>query len=136
MNLTTIENPKDDETKPIINGIMEYGLSQIQNRLPRLWAFHAKSGDIIVGGAVGRDHFSQFYLDHLWVKEELRSKGLGSRIHEQVLQCANSCGCKRIQLNTLNKRAVDFYIKLGYSTLAIIEEYVDGFDLYYMAKEI
>ncbi|MDX9990270.1 GNAT family N-acetyltransferase [Thiothrix unzii] len=136
MNLITIENPKEDETKPIINGIIEYGLSQVQNKLPRSWAFHAKDENIIVGGAIGRDHFSQFYLDHIWVREEFRSKGLGSHIHEQILDCASSCGCRRIQLNTLNKRAVDFYTKLGYSTLAIIEEYVDGFDLYYMAKEI
>ena len=115
---------------------MEYGLSQVQNKLPRSWAFHAKDDNIIIGWAIGRDHFSQFYLDHIWVKEEFRSKGLGSKIHEQVLQCANSCGCTRIQLNTLNKKAVDFYKKLGYSTLAIIEEYIDGFDLYYMAKKI
>ena len=136
MEVLTIENPNEQDTKPIEQGVMQYGLLQVGGEIPRKWAFHMKVENKIIGGATGRDHFSQFYLDNIWVKEEYRSKGIGQRIHEDVVACAERCGCNRILLSTLNKRASQFYRKLGYEHLAVIEEYVVGFNLIYMAKII
>ena len=136
MKIATLENPSDSDVEPIINGVMEYGLSQVSGVMPRIWAFHAMDCSELVGGATGRDHFSQFYLDNIWVKEEYRIKGIGKNIHEEEIACARKCGCRRVQLNTLNSKAVKFYLRLGYEILAEIEGYVDGFNLYYMAKTI
>lgn len=136
MEIETIENPSEFEVQPIINGVMEYGLSQVNGVVPRKWAFHAKKSNELIGGATGRDHFSQFYLDNIWVKEEYRSKGIGESIHKEVVACAKKCGCRKIQLNTLNEKAAKFYSGLGYATLSVIEDYVDGFNLYYMAIKI
>jgi ribosomal protein S18 acetylase RimI-like enzyme len=136
MKMLTIENPGEKDTKPIEDGVMQYGLLQVDGVIPRKWAFHARDSNEIIGGAVGRDYFSQFYLDNIWVKEEHRSKGLGKRIHEEVVRCAEKCDCKRILLSTLNENAVRFYRALGYYQLAVIEEYVVGFNFYYMAKTI
>ncbi len=136
MKIETIENPSENEVDSIVKGVMEYGLSKVNEVIPRKWAFHAKSSGELIGGATGRDHFSQFYLDNIWVKEEHRSRGLGASIHEEVTACAKRCGCRRIQLNTLNSKAVKFYQKLGYEILAEIDDYTDGFTLYYMARII
>ncbi|MEJ2620013.1 MAG: GNAT family N-acetyltransferase [Candidatus Thiodiazotropha sp.] len=136
MEVLTIENPDENDTKPIEEGVMQYGLLQVGGEIPRRWAFHMKDENAIIGGATGKDHFSQFYLDNIWVKEEYRSKGIGERIHKDVVACAERCGCNRILLSTLNKRASQFYRKLGYEELAVIDEYVIGFSLLYMAKNI
>lgn len=136
MEITTIENPSELDSKPIEDGVMEYGLMQVNETKPNKWAFHVKDCGDLIGGATGRAHFSQFYLDNIWVKEAARSKGIGKSIHQEVVACAERCGCRRIQLNTLNEKAVKFYQRLGYKTLAVIEDYVDGFNLYYMAREI
>lgn len=136
MKISTIEDPNSEESKPIEDGITEYGLSQVNGIAPKKWAFHAVEAGEIVGGAIGRVHFSQFYLDNIWVKEEFRSEGLGTKIHESVVACAKQCACQRIQLNTLNEKAIGFYTRLNYEILATIEGYVDGFNLYYMAKKI
>ncbi len=136
MEMTIIENPSKSEIEPIVKGVMEYGLSQVSGIMPRKWAFHVRDGNDLIGGATGRDHLSQFYLDNIWVKEQLRSKGIGTKIHDEVITCAKNCGCRRVQLNTLNSKAVAFYRKLGYEILAEIEGYVDSFSLYYMAKNL
>ena len=136
MEVLTIEEPSTEESKPIEDGIMEYGLLQVNGIAPKKWAFHAIEAGEIVGGATGRVHFSQFYLDNIWVKEEYRSKGIGTKIHEAVVTCAKQCACHRIQLSTLNEKAVRFYTRLNYETLAMIEGYVDGFNLYFMARKI
>jgi ribosomal protein S18 acetylase RimI-like enzyme len=136
MEITRIENPPAHASKPIEDGVMAYGLSQVDGVEPRKWAFHATEGGTLIGGATGRIHFSQFYLDNLWVSAAHRSTGIGTRLHEAVVQYATEHDCKRILLNTLNRRAVDFYRRLGYRSLAVIEGYVDGFDLHYMALEL
>ena len=136
MNVITIEDQKDEESKPIEDGVMRYGLSEVNGVAPKKWAFIASQEDEVIGGATGRVHFSQFYLDNIWVKESHRSKGLATQIHSRIISCAKENGCKRIQLNTLNDKAVKFYHRLDYETLAEIKDYVDGFDLHYMAKDI
>ncbi|OUS26099.1 hypothetical protein A9Q99_19170 [Gammaproteobacteria bacterium 45_16_T64] len=136
MMITTIEDPTAEESKPIEDGVLEYGLSQVGGVMPTKWAFHATSENKIIGGATGRVHLSQFYLDNLWVLESLRSRGYGTAIHEVVVARAQLCGCKRIQLNTLNEKAVALYTRLDYENIATVHGYADGFTLYYMAKEI
>jgi ribosomal protein S18 acetylase RimI-like enzyme len=136
MKTLTIENPSERDTKPIEGGVMEYGLLEVNGEVPRKWAFQTKDSNELIGGAIGRDHFSQFYLDSLWVKEEHRSRGIGGKIHSEVVACAVRCGCNRILLSTLNEKAMRFYEKLGYEQLAVINDYVVGFNLYYMSKKI
>jgi GNAT superfamily N-acetyltransferase len=136
LNIVTIANPSAIDAEPIMDGLMEYGLAQVQGIAPQQWVFHAMDGDLLVGGAVGRAHFSQFYLDALWVQEQHRDKGLGASLHRAVEACAQQQACRRILLNTLNQKAVGFYARLNYVTLAVINGYVDGFDLVYMAKSI
>ncbi|MCU7917883.1 MAG: GNAT family N-acetyltransferase [Candidatus Thiodiazotropha sp. (ex Epidulcina cf. delphinae)] len=136
MEITAIEDPNELDSKPIEDGVMEYGLMQVNETAPKKWAFYAKNCGELIGGAIGRVHFSQFYLDNIWVKEDARSRGIGESVHQKVVACAERYGCRRIQLNTLNEKAVKFYRRLGYETLAMIEDYVDGFNLYYMAREI
>ena len=136
MKLTRIENPSSDDTDPISNGVFEYGLDQIGGVLPKNFAIHGKIDNKLVGGATGRQHFAQFYLDSLWVHNNYRGQGYGSLIHESVVDLATDLSCSRILLNTLNKKAVEFYHQLGYEQIALILGYVDGFDLHYLSRPI
>lgn len=136
MEIIKISNPTSDDVKSVVDGVAEYGLSQVDGIMPEQWVIHAVENGEIIGGATGRIHFRQSYLDNLWVTCELRNKGLGSKIHEEVVEISTRSSCSRIQLNTLNMQAVKLYKRLGYEILAEIEGYVDGFCLYYMAKKI
>lgn len=136
MKISIIEDPTDEETSSIEKGVLDYGLTQVEGIAPTKWAFHAVEDGQLLGGATGRIHFTQFYLDLVWVKEEFRSKGVGTVILASIVDFARENKCKRILLNTMNVNAVRLYEKLGYKILSVIEGYVDGFDLYYMAQEI
>ena len=134
--MVVVADPDEKDLELIEQGVLDYGISEVGGKLPRKWAFHITDNGELLGGATGRDHLSQFYLDNIWVVEERRLKGLGGRIHEEVVACAEKCGCRRILLSTLNKRAVKFYRKLGYEKIAEIDDYVSGFDLFFMVKMI
>ena len=136
MEIIKITNPTSDDVKSVVDGVVEYGMSQVNGVEPKQWVIHAIENGEIVGGATGRIHFSQLYLDNLWVKKEIRNQGIGSKIHEEVVRLSKDSSCSRIQLNTLNEKAVKFYARLDYEILAEIDDYVDGFCLYYMTKKM
>ena len=121
MEIAIIENPKKEQCEPIIQGVLEYGLSQIGGQKPKDTAFHVTNDTQLIGGATARKHFSQFYLDNLWIDREHRSLGIGKKLHQEILQYALKLESKRILLNTLNSRAVSFYKSLGYEEIAVIE---------------
>ena len=56
------------------------------------------------------------YLDDLCVDENCRSKGIGKALYEAVVETAKNNGCYNLTLNVwaFNKRAYDFYKKLGF----------------------
>ena len=136
MKISAIEAPSHIEIKPILDGIYEYGLAQICGVEPSQWAAVAKEKGAFIGGATGRVHLQQFYLENLWVKEAFRSQGLGTKLHGEILNIAYEHRCSRVLLNTLNERAVSFYLRLSYKELAVIKDYVPGYDLHYLGLSL
>lgn len=63
------------------------------------------------------------YMDDLYVKPEYRGKGLGRELIQSVLDKAKEDNCKKLrwQVSGWNKKAIDFYKKLG--------AFVDGTEL-------
>lgn len=79
----------------------------------------------LAGYAVCFTTFSTFlakpglYLEDLFVRPELRKKGIGRALLLQVARLANLRGCGRMEWTVLdwNKPAIDFYASLGAQTL-------------------
>jgi ribosomal protein S18 acetylase RimI-like enzyme len=54
------------------------------------------------------------FVQTLWVREDLRRKGLGSRLLAAAEREAERRGCVKIELETHDYQAPDFYRRLGY----------------------
>ena len=68
----------------------------------------------IVAGTYGTTFFGSVYIDTLWVHENFRGKGLGSKLVKKVEDFARKQGIKYITLDTMSFQAPGFYKKLGY----------------------
>ncbi len=132
IKLIKIDNPSAEDSRPITDAISQYGLSEVGGIEPVNKTIHLKLGTQIIGGATGKIHFGKFYLDQIWVNEKYRNQGYGTKIHALALEIARENGCKSICLQTLNEKAVKLYLRLGYKTVAQVEDYVKGFNLYHM----
>ena len=55
------------------------------------------------------------YIEDLYVKPELRGKGIGTRLFQKITMKAYLEKCGRIEFSVLdwNRKAIDFYKKLG-----------------------
>jgi len=62
----------------------------------------------------------------LWVREEFRGVGLGSKLMHAVEQEAIRRGCHIATLETHSFQAPGFYQKLGYDAIGVLDGYPVG----------
>ena len=93
-------------------------------------------GDIIVGINSKMYCWNCLYIDVLWVKEEYRKEGLGSKILNEIEKVAKDKGCYLIHLDTFDFQAKDFYLKHGYDIFGILDECPQRHKRYFMKKII
>ncbi|MCL2110419.1 GNAT family N-acetyltransferase [Microgenomates group bacterium] len=93
------------------------------------WLFKKKKAEVIIGELDGEPvafalffhNFSTFlgksgiYLEDLYVKPEMRGKGLGKTMLKRLAKIALERGCGRLEWWCLdwNKSSIDFYLSLG-----------------------
>jgi len=89
-----------------------------------------------VGGLYGRSEFGLVYVAWLFLPEDLRRAGIGSRVLAMAEEEGRRRGCTRIALTTLSIEAPGFYKKQGYEVAATIDCDPPGLTRYYMVKRL
>lgn len=131
-----IDFPDAEHINPIVDGVVSYGESLVQGNKPKKYVFHLIEDEQLIGGVVGAIQFNRYYLSHIWISENHRNRGKGSKLLSSCEENLRILGCNSIILETLNKQAVSFYLQNGYTPISEITEYVQGFDLVHLLKEI
>jgi GNAT superfamily N-acetyltransferase len=76
------------------------------------------------------------HTDLLWVAENQRGKGLGSRLLGMAEAKGKALGARNTKLETFEWQARGFYLRQGYSEYARIDDYAQGQYLAYMRKAL
>ncbi|WML32976.1 GNAT family N-acetyltransferase [Clostridium sp. OS1-26] len=136
-----IREGNSEDADLIVDRIVEYNLSKVplKQQVPFLWinrVIEDTNGEIIAGILSKMYCWNCAYIDVLWIKEENRKDGLGSKLLKEVEKIAKDKGCHLIHLDTFDFQAKDFYIKHGYEVFGILDECPQGHKRYYMKKII
>ncbi|WP_394902995.1 GNAT family N-acetyltransferase [Clostridium butyricum] len=136
-----IRESNEEESELIVDKIVEYNLSKVPiiQESSFIWINRVivdTYGDIIVGINSKMYCWNCLYIDVLWVKEEYRKEGLGSKILNEIEKVAKDKGCYLIHLDTFDFQAKDFYIKHGYDLFGILDECPQRHKRYFMKKFI
>ena len=108
----------DDFTKiEIIDGIPQAKQERYQ--------FVAEENDIIIGFASGLTKHKWFYLSDLWVHENRRRQGLGSKLLKMLEEKVKSIGMEHIWTWTTGSGNSIFYEKQGYTAFTVFENYCE-----------
>lgn len=94
-----------------------------------------KSGDLHAGlhgwtwGGCG-------YIDLLWVRDDQRGRGLGTRLLATAEREIQRRGCDRVALSTHSFQAPDFYVRFGYQECGRTPAYPHGYDHIHLLKRL
>ena len=90
----------------------------------------------LVGGLWGRSLWGSMYIDVIFVPEQLRRSGIGSKVMRRAEAEAIRRGCHSIWLDTYNFQARSFYERLGFTVFGVIEGPPPMFPHFFLKKTL
>ena len=131
------ENPEDSAWGIIGRGVATFNKQQAgDNQFQRLCFVLQAPEQEIVGGILGEVYWGWFYIDLLWVKEELRGQGYGHRLLVRAEEEARGRGAKHAYLDTFSFQAPDFYREHGYQVFGELADFPPGQQRFFLKKQL
>lgn len=131
------EPPKSEDIQILNDDISENAKIKKGHRPITSFAFFIRDEKAnIVGGCSGDILYGQLYLGSLWITEELRHQGYGTKLMNLAENHAKKNFCRIFAVNTMDFEALDFYKKFGF----YVEFERHGFDkdsvFYFLRKDL
>ena len=118
-------------------GVSNYNTQQAGDDDAQTLCFVLQSPDQeVVGGVIGATYWDWFYLDLMWIKEELRGCGYGHRLMTLAEDEARQRGAKNAYLDTFSFQAPDFYKQHGYQVFGELQDFPPGHQRYFLRKQL
>ena len=76
------------------------------------------------------------YIDLLWVREDCRGSGLGTRLLATAEEEIRQRGCDQVALSTHSFQAPGFYARFGYQECGRTPAYPRGHDQVHLVKRL
>ena len=120
-------NPSKNETDFIREALAKFNDSIVgeDGHTPLNIIEYDKDGNII-GGILGGTYWGWMYIDILWVQENHRRKGIGSKLLREAEGEALRRGCHHVHLDTMSWQAPAFYQKHGYEVIGVLPDIPKG----------
>ena len=130
-------NPSKKETERIREALFEFNREKVgdDGHTPLNIVEYDADGNII-GGILGGTYWGWMYVDILWVHEDHRGKGIGSKLLTEAETEAKARGCHHVHLDTMSWQAPKFYEKHGYSVIGILPDIPKGNQKYLLMKAL
>lgn len=134
---TIDDEPTDEEVEAVERGLAAFNASVMGPSDRRDLKLVIRDADGVVrAGLIGDTARGWLYIETLWVDEAHRGLGWGSRLLERAEREATARGCRGIVLDTASYQAPEFYRRRGYVEYASLRDYVPGYHMHYLKKEL
>jgi ribosomal protein S18 acetylase RimI-like enzyme len=130
-------NPSKNEVDHVREALRQFNDERVGNdcHTPLNIVEYDGEGNVIAG-ILGGTYWGWMYVDILWVHEDHRRKGIGSRLLATAEREATARGCHHVHLDTMSWQAPDFYKKQGYEVIGVLPDIPDGNQKYLLMKKL
>ena len=137
LKIEVLENPEPTFITFLDEKIAEFNWArwEVSERKPLAVKLSDENKQVIAGAA-GRTFGDWLMINTLWVSENLRGQNIGSQLLAKIESAAQSRGCDKVLLDTLNFQAMPFYKKHGYQVQWTQNGYPKTGCKYYMVKQM
>ena len=90
----------------------------------------------LMAGLVAETFGNWLEIEYLFVKEDLRGQGIGSKLLQQAESEAKKRNCRYVFVNTYQFQAPAFYQKYGYKEVFTLKDYPYTGQRHYYQKEL
>ena len=131
------ERPGADDARIVTDGLLAFNRAVIgdPNEVP-LGVFVRDASGRVVGGLLGHVKWGWVYVAKLWLPDELRGRGVGTRVMRAIEEYARQHECLGIYLDTFEYQALPFYEKLGYVQFGVLDGYPPGYRQFHLFKAL
>ena len=137
MNFRITNDGNQSDIDEIHNMLRSYNLSQREKaeNIP-LGVYYEDETGKKLAGLTGKTFGNWLCINYLFVSENLRNQGIGSKIIISAENEARNRGCKYVFVDTFSFQAPAFYEKLGYRCVFSLTNYPYTEERHYYIKEL
>ena len=130
-------SPTENEIKYIREALNQFNNEKVgeDGHTPLSIVEYDEHGNTI-GGILGGTYWGWMYVDILWVHENHRKQGIGSKLLSMAEQEAIRRGCHHVHLDTMSWQAPKFYKKHGYEVIGVLPDIPSGNQKYLLKKDL
>jgi N-acetylglutamate synthase-like GNAT family acetyltransferase len=130
-------NPVCDGLQFLEQSIYDYNRAQTGKNGGKTFAiYHRNGNNEILAGVHGWVWAKSCEIRGIWVHPALRGQGIGRRLLEMAEQEASDHGCQAITLKVYSFQSPEFYARLGYQTVACLDDFPPGYQTHYLVKRL
>lgn len=137
LDIVTTQTVQSESREAITRGLTEFNARHLGDcQWTELDVYVRDADGQVVGGLIGAIALGWFSIHAVWVAEELRGLGIGSKILRAAEEAATKAGCRAAILDTLSFQAPAFYEKRGYLRFGVVDDYRGGVQRIFMQKRL
>lgn len=132
-----VSNPDKNDLDVLRKELKSYNKSIIgEHKEKEIASFVKNNQRNVVGGIYGKLTAGWLYIDWLWIDDEWRRNGIGSKLLKLMENYAISKDIKNSHLETTSFQALDFYRKNGYEVFGKLNNKPPGHVSYFLKKKL
>lgn len=141
MKSIIIEECSAEDRKIVLDGLFNYNMKHVSATNPENWIQYEyivrnENLEIIAGILSTLGYWNGLEIKILWVKEEFRKSGIGTKLLIETENNAKAKGAIISFLDTFDFQAKDFYLKNGYTIFGVLDDFPIGHKRYYLQKKL
>ena len=123
-NQVTISTDWNEQDESVIrNGIRNFNAEMTKSSLSEVANIVLKDqGSNVIGGLLCKSYLKGFFVELLWIDENYRKHGFGSKLLKRAEEIAKEKGCNFIHLDTFSFQALEFYKKNGFEVFGTLKD--------------